>query len=410
MRWKSSSGLTLVELIVVVSVLLVAAFVITPCISNAPLQANMTAVGSRGRDIYVAIERANAERKALGLPPLWPRNSNRAADTNVEELARLDFTTSTAYFKWLIDEQNLNTPQWSPRVTGVDYSMFAGAGVPACADRKLTATNNLWTVAKNVRPDMDDLIPVLVTRNIDASSLATRVVEGDFKTKSLRFDPNWEIPFGDKVYVMIRKGGGVFKARRKYMSYDVVYQTHIFDTTHASDGFTKPLLKYLTPTREVVPDEQTYADGAAIAYQLAGGWRGKVKREAKCIVELFAPVLPGAIMFAFVYLAYFARGLMKRREPRLCHTTSAPVIGVWICHYLAVTFYAVGLVGAGGDGSWVYAVVALAAQAVGIGLVLVFQRKDREARRRQIKWLLVPLWVVLICMTVMSFLMLGVLV
>jgi hypothetical protein len=47
--------------------------------------------------------------------------------------------------------------------------------------------------------------------------------------------------------------------------------------------------------------------------------------------------------------------------------------------------------------------VALAAQAVGVGLALVFQRHDREARRQQIKWLLVPLWVVLIGMALMSF-------
>ena len=403
MRCKSASGLSLVELIVMVAVLFVLASALIPCTSNAPLQANMTAVGSRGRDIFVAIERANAERVPLGLPSLWPSDFNPAADTNVEELVRLDFTTSTAYFKWLIDEQNLNTPQWNPRVDGCDYGKLAGAGVPACADRKLTAANNMWTVAKNVLPDMDGIVPVLVTRNIDASSLAARVVEGDFKTKSLRFDPNWETPFSDKVYVMIRKGGGVFKARCKYMSYGVVYQRQLFDATRTPDGFTSPPLRYLTPTREIVPGEQAYAEGSAIAYQLAGGYRGKVKREARHVVDAFIPALPFAFFLALVYLASFARSLTKCREAGLRPLISAPIIGVWICHYLAVTFYVA--VGAGGDESWVYAVVAPAAQAVGIGLALVFQRKDRETRRRQIKWLLWPLWVVLICMALMSFLM-----
>ena len=405
MHWKSASGLTLVELIVVVAVLFVLASALIPCSSNAPMQANMTAVGTRGRDIYVAITRANAERVPLGLPPLWPRDFDPAVDTNREALAGLDFDTSTAYFKWLIDEPHLDTPRWSPHVAGVDYSKFAGAGVHVCTTKNLTADQNLWTVAKNVRPDMDDIVPVLVTRNIDASSLAARVVEGEFKTKSLRFDPNWKDPFSDKVYVMIRKGGGVFKARRKYMSYAVVYQTQIFDTTCTSDGFISPPLKYLTPTREVVPGEQAYAEGSAIAYQLAGGYRGKVKREARHVVEAFIPALPFAFFLALVYLASFARSLTKRREAGLRPLTSAPIMGVWICHYLAVTFYAAGSVGAAGDESGEYVVVALAAQAVGIGLALVFQRNDRESRRRQIKWLLWPLWVVLVCIALMSLLM-----
>jgi hypothetical protein len=42
-------------LIVVVAVLFVAASVLTPCISNAPLQANMTAVGTRGVGAAAAV-------------------------------------------------------------------------------------------------------------------------------------------------------------------------------------------------------------------------------------------------------------------------------------------------------------------------------------------------------------------
>ena len=215
----------------------------------------MTAVGTRGRDIYVAIERANAERVPLGLPPLWPRDFDPAVDTNREAFADLDFDTSTAYFKWLIDEPHLDTPQWSPHVAGVDYSKFAGAGIHVCTNKNLTADQNFWVVAKNVRPDMDDIVPVLVTRNIDASSLVARVVEGDFKTNSLRFDPAWKTPFGSKGFVLIRKGGAIFKARSKYMTWGIVYQNQVFDTSRTPDGRTAPPVKYLTPTREIVPGE-----------------------------------------------------------------------------------------------------------------------------------------------------------
>jgi len=405
MNLKSASGFTLVELIVVVIVLFGLASVLIPCTSNAPLQANMTAVGTRGRDIYVAIEGANTEREALGLPPIWPRDFDAAVDTNAEELARLDFKNSTDYFRWLHDANLGNTTNGSHRAEGFNYFKLAGAGVPKCADgQPLSAANNMWIVAKNVRPDMGDIVPVLVTRNIDASSLAASMTDRDFK-KTMRFDPTWGKPFSDKGFVLVRKGGAIFKPRPKYMSWRVVYMNQAFDTTRTQDGQVAPPLKYLTPTREVVLGDKAYENGAAIAYRMAGGWWGQFKRTANHAGEGLLPALRVAIFLAPVYLVCFVRGHTNRKKEGLLPPTSRPVMCVWICHFLAVTFYVVGSVGAAGDESWVYAVAAFVAQAVGVGLVLVFQRHDRETRRRQIKWLLVPLWVVLVCTVLLAFLM-----
>ncbi len=113
----------------------------------------------------------------------------------------------------------------------------------------------MWTIAKNVHSDMHDIAPVLVTRNVDASSLAARAGELELKEKTLRFDPCWKTPFSDKGFVIIRKGGAIFKARPKYMTWRIVCQNQTFDTACAPDGRTAPPLKYLAPTREVVPGE-----------------------------------------------------------------------------------------------------------------------------------------------------------
>ena len=386
MRLKSASGLTLVELIVVVGVLLTLFFAFCPFVTTTYSvgQANMTAVGCRGKDIYVAVTAANVEREAVGLPPLWPRDFDPAVDTNNFQLAELDFESSTAYFKWLLDEPHLGTEQWNPRVADIDYSKLAGAGVPSCyGGQKLSASNNLWTVAKNVRPDMDDIIPILVTRNIDASSLAASVTEQDVDAKSLRFDPVWSAPFGGKAYVLIRKGGGIFKGRRKYMSYGVVYKGQTFDATNTPDGRVVLPLKYLTPTRSVVPCEKVYMEGAAVAYQLAGGGWGPVKRA----MAKYGGV---CLCFAAVYLIAFLGNVKKCKRLGLKPPTSAPVIAVWVCHCLAVTFFAVGIMLAGDDNDWagMFMVAVLAVLALGITLALVFQRHDRLTRRQQIKWLL----------------------
>jgi type II secretory pathway pseudopilin PulG len=286
MNLKSANGLTLIELVVVMGVLFLLVISFSPCISNAPLQANMTAVGARGRDIFVAITRADTERAALGLPSLWPRDSDLAAETNRMEASGVAFTNSTDYFEWLIRGRSGALSERELRVTGLDYSKLAGAGVSSCpTNRHLTAKNNMWTVAANMRHDMSDLLPILVTRNIEASSLAARVTAQDHKLKSLRFDPGWETPFGDKGFVMIRKTGAIFKARPKYMKWGVIYQNQAFDTAQTPDGRVAPPLKYLTPTRVVTPGDQAYAEGAAVAYQLAGGRRGQIKLDGQEIVR-----------------------------------------------------------------------------------------------------------------------------
>lgn len=380
----------MIELIVVVAALFVLAFALCPSISNAPLQAYMTAVGARGKDIFVAVTRANAEREALGLPSLWPRDPDPAAETNCAGAAGVAFTNSTDYFEWLIRGRGGALAERELRVTDLDYSKLAGAGVSSCpTNRHLTAKNNMWTVAANMRHDMSDLIPILVTRNIEATSFAARVTAQDHKLKSLRFDPGWQTPFRDKGFVMIRKSGAVFKARPKYMKWGVIYQNQAFDTAQTPDGRVAPPLKYLTPTRVVTPGDQAYAEGAAVAYQLAGGHRGQIKRTASNFISsgrVLVLFLPAIYLFAlFVNLA-------NRKRLGVRPLVSAPIIGYWSCHCLMASFGVAARIT--GD-SWC-ACLSLVALAVGIVLALVFQRHDPETRRRQIKgllWLLLFLFV-----------------
>ncbi len=391
MKLKSASGLTLVELVVVIAVLLLfAAGLPMGNPSNAVMSANMTAVGMRGRDIFVAIEGANTERKALGLPSVWPRDSAPAVDTNAEELARLDFDNSTGYFRWLHDEARWSTTTGGTRAEGFDYTKLAGAGVSACPDsQKLTATNNMWTIAKNVRDDMDDVVPVLITRNIDASSLAARIGERDLKEKTLRFDPSWKTPFSDKGFVLIRKGGAIFKARAKYMGYKVVYQNKTFDTALTTNGTALPPLKYLTPTREVTPGVQAYAEGADIAYRLAGGWWGILWNEA---CQVVAGVWLFALFLAFLFLSFFAYYTTRRKTRGLNPRPAVPVMGGWFCHYLSVLFYVNAACETGRGRFWPCLLVAACAQVVGIALAFALPKQDRAARWRQVLWvLLVPL-------------------
>lgn len=245
MAQKKVQGFTLVELLVVIGILGILSAALFPAISNAVMKANMTAVGSRGKDIYVAIVGANTEREPLGLGTVWPKTQQESGvDTSADDIGTKTFTSSSDYFYELYDGENVGTSEHRPYVAGFDYSKIAGAGVPAKSGTgKLQAANNMWCIAGNIRDEMEDIIPILVTRNIDCSSLRKDLTSID--DTRLEFSTTYKAPFSNKGFVIVRKGGGIFNGSAKYATLRVVYQSQTFKTT--IEGGSSAALTYLGP-------------------------------------------------------------------------------------------------------------------------------------------------------------------
>lgn len=249
------SSFNIVSLVVIVVLLGALTFALYPVLTSCRIIAHPVAIGSRGRDIYVAITGANAEREPLGLGSVWPRDSPLSTNT-VEKVAISDmtFSNSTDYFWKLYDGDNLGTEAHSPYIAGFDFSKLAGAGVPVYSGSgQLRPENNMWTIASNVRDEMVDIIPILVTRNLAAESLARDVTDSMLERR-LYFDDYWKTPFEERSAVIIRKGGSVFKIRPKNLSYAHVYRQQSFTTTLEGGA----ILGYLTPNRRVLLSESAY--------------------------------------------------------------------------------------------------------------------------------------------------------
>lgn len=205
------SAFTLIELLIVIAVIGILAGMLFPAIKAVMNSAQGTRVANNGKQIVTAITSANIDREANSKGDIWPTTDKNWSDAN-------------AYFARLMGDGG------KQELTGISFSMFAGGGVEAAADKEeLKTKGNIWSMLAGIG-QCDDNMPFIWTRNMN------NLADTDFNTEQGK-DEDWadkldesETPFGNQQVVLARKGASFQVIKTK----DLTSDTFLGSTTNSS--------------------------------------------------------------------------------------------------------------------------------------------------------------------------------
>ena len=211
----------------------------------AEIKSEANTMSMCGRKIFMGMIQANIDRPS-GAGSVWPRTEDKDQVRSSDDIASHVSRSATDYFSALFDMEHYGTSEWDPNVDG---ELLSALGKSAVSGKTIRAAGLDWCIAANIRDEIFDDLPVLISANFNPAFLLREYDGRDDTPLPIGPESGAEKSmFNDEAIVVVRKGGAAEVIKKKYLTYDVLYKRTAFDLTDFS-----PPLKYFTPTGVVEP-------------------------------------------------------------------------------------------------------------------------------------------------------------
>lgn len=206
MKMTRKSGFTMIELLVVISIIGILTSVLIPSVSSMMLSGKTTELSQRGKKIVDAIITAELRGNSYVWPSTtYEADAEEASDSNKPQLCKTFSTTEEYFQEALLLSKDARTRIANQALKDITTQHLVGDGMVEAASSTLNANNCAWRIAQNVGIVEIDM-PALVSKNLKADDLVS--VKGN--STSIDADTLLDAtkkPFGKKACVLVTKQG-----------------------------------------------------------------------------------------------------------------------------------------------------------------------------------------------------------
>ncbi len=229
------------------------------------LKAAAAAECQRGRQLFLAIDRVNAEREAAGLEGVWPKPAQTQGGIRefvkeagsvaarfvkdrcgvrtpvveaTPDIAAMKFKTSERYFERLWGVGKFASPGCHPYVTGINMDSVVCGGQ---TNGTISAETVRWSVLADYSGELNDALPVLVSANFPCEKLRAF---WDGKENAKEIIPLLSVgETKDESFVVVYRNGHAKSFLAKDATLENIYPG-AFNT--CTNGYNRQI-QYLTP-------------------------------------------------------------------------------------------------------------------------------------------------------------------